>query len=111
MWSRVPVMIVQWGICRSFGFQSSYGILYLRSIYKSYIIEYLHKQEMWQQKMNELVEGLSGVEVIADNFLICGFGANTREATVNYESFMTSTPSNGKRTRPHTKQRISQAST
>ena len=24
--------------------------------------------------MNELVEGLSGVEVIADDFSICGFG-------------------------------------
>jgi len=24
--------------------------------------------EVWQQKMNELVEGLSGVEVIADDF-------------------------------------------
>ena len=41
--------------------------------------------EVWQQKMNELVEGLSGVEVIADDFLICGCGANTREATVNHD--------------------------
>ena len=29
--------------------------------------------EVWQQKMNELVEGLSGMEDIADDFLICGF--------------------------------------
>ena len=38
--------------------------------------------EVWQQKMNELVEGLSGMDVIADDFLISGFGANTAEATV-----------------------------
>ena len=41
--------------------------------------------EVWQQKMNELVEGLSGVEVIADDFLICGFGANLKDATVNHD--------------------------
>lgn len=42
--------------------------------------------EVWQQKMNELVEGLSGVEVIADDFLICGFGVNKKEATVNHDN-------------------------
>ena len=42
--------------------------------------------EVWQQKMNEVVEGLSGVEVIADDFLICGFGASKEEATANHNS-------------------------
>ena len=28
--------------------------------------------EIWQQRMHELVEGLTGVEVIADDFLIVG---------------------------------------
>ena len=28
--------------------------------------------EVWQQQMHELVEGLTGVEVIADDFLVCG---------------------------------------
>ena len=42
--------------------------------------------EVWQQKMNELVEGLSEVEVIADDFLICGFGANAAEVTVSHDS-------------------------
>ena len=41
--------------------------------------------EVWQQRMNELVEGLNGVEVIADNFLICGFGATKEEATRNHD--------------------------
>ena len=36
--------------------------------------------------MNEIVEGLSGVEVIADDFLICGFGASEEEATANHDS-------------------------
>ena len=41
--------------------------------------------EVWQQKMNELVEGLKGVEVIADDFLICGFGSDKKEAILNHD--------------------------
>ena len=41
--------------------------------------------EVWQQKMNELVEGLKGVEVIADDFLICRFGRDKDEATTNHD--------------------------
>ena len=40
--------------------------------------------EVWQQKINELVEGLKGVKVIADDFLICGFGSDKEEATANH---------------------------
>ena len=29
--------------------------------------------EVWQRKMNELIENLRGVEVIADDFLVCDF--------------------------------------
>ena len=39
--------------------------------------------EVWQRTMHELVEGLEGVEVIADDFIIAGFGNTTEEA---YES-------------------------
>ena len=35
--------------------------------------------------MHELVEGLTGVEVIADDFLICGFGDTTKAATANHD--------------------------
>jgi len=28
--------------------------------------------EIWQQRMNQIVEGLTGVEDIADDFLVCG---------------------------------------
>ena len=42
--------------------------------------------EVWQQKMNELIEGLSGVEVIADDFLICGFGDTSKEATISHDN-------------------------
>ena len=38
--------------------------------------------EVWQQRMNEVVEG---VEVIADDFLICGFGATKEEATASHD--------------------------
>ena len=35
--------------------------------------------------MNELVEGLKGVEVIADDFLICGFGATKEETITSHD--------------------------
>ena len=41
--------------------------------------------EVWQQRMHELVEGLTGVEVIADDFLICGFGDTTKAAMANHD--------------------------
>ena len=41
--------------------------------------------EVWQQRINELVEGLKGVEVIADDFLICGFGETKEEALLNHD--------------------------
>ena len=31
--------------------------------------------EVWQRRMHEFIEDLEGVEVIADDFLIAGFGA------------------------------------
>ena len=37
---------------------------------------------MWQQRMNQVIEGLEHVEVIADDFLICG---NWRKAMVNHD--------------------------
>ena len=42
--------------------------------------------EVWQQKMNEIIEGLIGVEVIADDFLICGFSDNTKDAIINHDN-------------------------
>ena len=39
--------------------------------------------EVWQRTMHKLVEGLQGVEVIADDFIITSFGNTTEEA---YES-------------------------
>ena len=41
--------------------------------------------EVWQQRMNQIVEGLSQVEVIADDFLICGVGDTVEEATANHD--------------------------
>ena len=42
--------------------------------------------EVWQQKMNDIIEGLTGVEVIADDFLICGFGNNNKDAIINHNN-------------------------
>ena len=40
--------------------------------------------EVWQQRMHELVQGLTGEEVIADDFLVCGFGDTNETAIANY---------------------------
>ena len=42
--------------------------------------------KVWQQRMNEIVEGLKGVEVIADDFLICGYGTTTDEAIASHDT-------------------------
>ena len=36
--------------------------------------------EVWQRTMHEFIEGLQGVEVIADDFIIAGFGDTKEEA-------------------------------
>lgn len=41
--------------------------------------------EVWQQRIHELVEGLTGVEVIADDFLVCGFGEINEAAIANHD--------------------------
>ena len=45
--------------------------------------------EVWQHKMNEAVEGLRGVEVIADDFLVCGFGDIVAEAVKDHDQNLT----------------------
>ena len=42
--------------------------------------------EVWQKKMHEVIEGLKGVEVIADDFLI--YGNDDKEHDENLRSFM-----------------------
>ena len=48
--------------------------------------------EVFQRRMHELIEDLHGVEVIADDFMVVGFGDNEEQATkshdTNLESFM-----------------------
>ena len=41
--------------------------------------------EVWQQWMNQLIKGLPGTEVIADDFLAYGSGDTTEEARVNHD--------------------------
>ena len=42
--------------------------------------------EIWQRTMHEFVEDLEGVEVIADDFLIAGFGTTDDEVNLSLES-------------------------
>ena len=42
--------------------------------------------EVWQQRMNEIVEGLIGVTVTAHDFFICGYGTTTEEAIVSHDT-------------------------
>ena len=41
--------------------------------------------EVWQQKMQEHVEGLHGVEVIADDFVLVGFGSTPEEWNADHD--------------------------
>ena len=45
--------------------------------------------EIWQRKMQEAIEGLQGVEVIADDFLVCGFGDTVDEAVKDHDQNLT----------------------
>ena len=45
--------------------------------------------EIWQRKMHEAIEGLQGVEVIADDFLVYGFGDTVDEAVKNHDQNLT----------------------
>ena len=41
--------------------------------------------EEWQRRMHEIREGLPGIEVIADDFLVIGAGETMAEAQRNHD--------------------------
>ena len=41
--------------------------------------------EVWQQRMNQIIECFSHVEVITDDFLICGVSDTAEEAMANHD--------------------------
>ena len=41
--------------------------------------------EVFQRRMHELIEGLSGVEVVEDDFVVIGFGDTMEEAAANHD--------------------------
>ena len=42
--------------------------------------------EVFQRKMHELIEGLSGIEVIADDFIVVGCGDTLEQATLDHDT-------------------------
>ena len=44
--------------------------------------------EIFQMRMNEIIEGLEGVEVVADDFLIIGRGQNMEEGIKDHDANM-----------------------
>ena len=42
--------------------------------------------EVFQRKMHELIEGLAGIEVIADDFIVVGYGDTIKEANCNHDN-------------------------
>ena len=44
--------------------------------------------EVFQHKMHELVEGMSGIEVVADDFIIVGCGTTIEEATADHDKVL-----------------------
>ena len=45
--------------------------------------------EIWQRKMHEAIEGLQGIEVIANDFLVCGFGDTIDQAVKDHDQSLT----------------------
>ena len=45
----------------------------------------IFSKELFQMKMNELIEGSIGIGVIADNLLIYGFVSSTKEVIIDYD--------------------------
>ena len=45
--------------------------------------------EIWQRKMHEAIKGLKEVEVIVDDFLVCGFVDTVDEATKDHDQNLT----------------------
>ena len=41
--------------------------------------------EVFQKKMHELIEGLQGIEVVADDSVVVGYGNTVDEANVDYD--------------------------
>ena len=41
--------------------------------------------EIFQRRMHELIEGLKGIEVIADDFVIVGYGDTQEAATASHD--------------------------
>ena len=44
--------------------------------------------EVFQRKMHELIEGQSGIEVVADDFIVIGCGSTVEEATVDHDKVL-----------------------
>lgn len=42
--------------------------------------------EVFQQRMHELIEGLQGVEVIADDFMVVGYRDNGEQASQSHDA-------------------------
>ena len=45
--------------------------------------------EVFQMRMHELIEGLQGIEVVADDFLVIGCGGSEKEAILNHDNNLT----------------------
>ena len=43
-------------------------------------------QEVLQHRMHELIEGLTGTEVVADDFIVVGFGDTIKAANCNHDN-------------------------
>ena len=41
--------------------------------------------EVFQRRMHELIEGLRGVEVVADDFVVIGFGDTLDDAVIDHD--------------------------
>ena len=54
--------------------------------------------EVFQRKMHEFIEGLTGIEVVADDFIAVGFGDTFEEATRDHDKHLLAFPRAVRRT-------------
>ena len=63
-------------------FNTPYG----RYVWKRLTFGICSAPEVFQKRIKEIIEGLEGVEVIADDFLIIGYGENDQEEASNHDN-------------------------
>ena len=64
---------------------TTFNTLYGRYRYKRMPFGISSAPEVFQKKMHQLIEGLDGIEVVADDFVVVGYGRTVEEANLDHD--------------------------